>query len=36
VQKRVADARLILTQATNADAPFSAMAQDFLSNHPIP
>jgi hypothetical protein len=36
VKKRVADARLALTQATNDDAPFSAMAQDFLAKHTIP
>jgi uncharacterized protein (TIGR02646 family) len=36
VKKKVADARVSLTQATNADAPFSAMAQDYLAKHPIP
>jgi hypothetical protein len=36
VQQRVASARLALAWAMNADAPFSAMAQDFLAKHPIP
>jgi hypothetical protein len=36
VKKKVAAARLALSQSTNADAPFSAMAQDFLAKHPIP
>ena len=36
VKKTVEAARLALTRATNADAQFSAMAQDFLATHPIP
>jgi uncharacterized protein (TIGR02646 family) len=36
VKKTVEDARLALTRATMADAPFSSMAQDFLAKHPIP